>query len=118
MDVKNAGTPRIILEDNNKSIRMVVYEIGAWNMDTTPSVQFAYTINPSKVVSVDCMIIIDGQDTIHNLISTEDFDTVNGIIDLEIGFIALGRRAGGQFDNAEYSSIVVNRGFVTIQYYI
>jgi hypothetical protein len=108
-------------------IRTKVFEIGDWNMDSSPTKTVGHSLDAAKIRSVFVTIRNDTGDTLpfNGLL----FNPVNSLSSnqWEIWFpvttvgwnstnIVLSRMDGSFMDGAAYDSIGYNRGWVTIQY--
>lgn len=105
-----------IEEQNDAAIlKCQVFEIGAWNMDTTGSVTIdvdAAGITWNNVRSVEVLIQNDAESVIYSLIRGSDY-----IFYVQsTGDLTLSRVPGGSFDGAAYDDTGVNRGWVTVWY--
>lgn len=117
MKFKVTAVPTII-ELKGKLINTAVYEIGAWNMDTLQVLQPAHTLDILKVLNFHAIIHNDAQDEILYLTYPNNSGVVQGQIILYDNYFNLWRQTAGVFDSADYSSVLINRGFVIVRYYI
>lgn len=95
--------------------------IGDWDMDSTPTVNIAHGLTPSKIRSVTAFIRCDvgGPNGVLNLIYASGSTAGSGGQPSwsESGStIDLSRYATGIFDNADYDSTGYNRGWIIIEY--
>lgn len=101
-----------------------VIEIGPWNMDLDNFINLDIGVSFKKLRSVNIVVRSDSDD----LYGTDNyFKAATFEVKSELGVqnafqsggvdrITIGRAIGGRYDNATYNSILINRGWVTIQY--
>lgn len=92
--------------------------IGVWNMNSTPLLNVAHGLTLSKIRSVNVLIIKDNQNNAYDLISPDlsSFLAVQGSISQSLLNVTLQRKALEFFDNTDYDSLIVDRGWITIKY--
>jgi hypothetical protein len=104
---------------DGKTIGLYTLNIGAWDMDTNSGATVTHSLGVywDKVLSVNVMIIKDSGLLLVPLNAMLDFADPNllsgGVVDINSTVIQLRRRTGGLFDSANYSSILINRGYIT-----
>jgi len=100
----------------------MLIDIGAWNMDTTPSISIAHGMgaNWNKIRSIDVFIYHDLGTIFYPLnMFVNGVDPAllaGGVLYVDNTNIQLERRSGGQFDHAFFSSILINRGHIIAWY--
>lgn len=97
-----------------------VIPIGAWNMDSTASIDVPWDKYASNVF-VSCINVWIISDTIPSEQQPLNaWESVSGLMqggfDLYQGNIELRRRTGGIFDSTAFDSIAMNRGYIHINY--
>jgi len=100
-----------------------VQEIGAWNMDTAPSLDLSYNYRVTNPLSIDVVIYQDAPGTQHfslyNFTNAADPTLIaGGLFGFSSITLSLARRTGSVFDGAAFSSVLVNRGFVYVSYFL
>jgi hypothetical protein len=92
--------------------RVINLEIGPWNMDTTSPIAIAHNLGASwqKVRSISAVIIRDDGNERSELLRSG-----HGDITINSTQIGLGRTAAATFDSANYSSVLINRGFIRLE---
>lgn len=117
-----AGLNEVVWDIASK-LHTLIVEIGAWNMDTDsfkvvdPGVVLDYT----KVISMRAVVIQDSGSANRNApdayvpMGDNVYSALNVLYDNLTG-LTVARRTGGIFDNATYSSVAHNRGFIFILY--
>ncbi len=118
---------------SNKYIASLIQAIGDWDMDASSNVHLSMYNNTtfqdnvfSKILRIDTIIFGDvlgvAVHPLRKFLNAVDPDLIaGGIQNISkesggSGAIALARRTGGYFDNANYDSVAYNRGWVYIEY--
>jgi hypothetical protein len=103
-------------------MRRIVYEIGAWNMDTDASKIVSTDVVFSKVRGISFVIINDAQDAIYpngltQSAFTPELEAAAGGTNTggELS-ILMSRTNGGFFDDTDFNDTAVNRGFVIVEF--
>lgn len=111
-----------IEDEGNLHLKCKVVEIGDWNMDTTATVNVPVSgwgaSDYKRIRQVKAVIRNDGDATYYD-IDTNIGGTRAGAIDrinTSVGYVIVSRITGGSFDNASFTSIGFNRGWMTIWY--
>lgn len=105
-----------LYEPGNKTIKLQVFEIGAWDMDATTVLNIAHSLDIQKIVGINAVIRKDDYSELYPLKAHITFPFGEGHIEVTAGFITLKRRLGGYWDNVNYNDVVMNRGFVMVWY--
>lgn len=116
MNLKVTAVP-VILEKNGRLVKTVVIDIGVWNMDATPFVQPAHSIDLTKVLSFHAIIHNDALDEILLMSYNNGTGIAQGSILLYPAYFEISRIAGGDFDSTDYNDAVMNRGYIIAQYF-
>lgn len=103
-------------------VREARIPIGVWNMNTTDSVTITHNISNlvDKIITYNVFIFSDLAGNIVDFISpstsiTLEFERQGGI-SFTPTTVGLTRRTGGTFDNLNFDSTTVNRGWIYIKY--
>jgi hypothetical protein len=95
-----------------------VEEIGAWNMDDSADVIITASV-PDDFVAVEVCAIIRGDSGDDDAVLKESLEGLDssqnpkGYIQTSANEIELYRYSGGRFDDALWSSILINRGWIS-----
>jgi hypothetical protein len=125
-DIVNAVAKSITETAGAKELKIAVYEIGDWDMQTTSGVQVTLTpaLAPDKVISVGAFVRDDDDSTasVFPIGYTAGYPVHGGDVSyLRITgtwAVEVTRRATGFFDTANFSTgASYNRGWVHILYY-
>lgn len=106
----------------NGGVLFTVVEIGAWNMDTTPTVNIPHGLVTSKIRGVISVAIIRDDlsfaYTSPGGISTtsDGLQEIASYIFLGGNYIRLDRKTGSGYDGGNFVSTGINRGWITIAY--
>jgi len=93
--------------------RQKILEIGAWNMDSTSSVNVAHGLTLSKIVGLRAVIINDIANHHYNL----NWGSPSaGSLEADATDISLFRTSSGAFDNNAFDDGVMNRGYIIVDY--
>lgn len=103
-------------------LRRKVYEIGAWNMDSSASVTVSTDAVFSKVRGISFVILKDdnsnsypnGQ-TLTGLTPAIECTAVGINISDELS-VLMARTSGGTFDSTEFNDTGVNRGYIIVEF--
>jgi hypothetical protein len=127
------------------ALKTMVKEIGFWDMNTKPTFPtiidpqiylysgstgfFPDPLPVAKIRKITVTIISDDGNIITDLLADQTGTAVAGVLAINVvyhpvgGFViipnttvTLTRRNGGIFDNSNYDSTTINRGWVTIEY--
>ena len=107
----------IIEKHSDRLLRLRVYDLGVWNMDTTTTVLIAHGLTNINICSIETYIIDDAQNAVMslrtpiNMISPAGSAYVDGIN------LRIERMLGGFFDAVNYSALPTNRGWCSIWYF-
>jgi len=96
-----------------------VYEIGSWDMDTDNACSFSIgDIDASKIVSIDGVIFSDNGWTfpLFLIIVDDNWNSYQRMYINPDNFLFLFRDTDALFDNYQFDSTLVNRGYITISY--
>lgn len=106
-----------VLTRADKTLEKVI-EIGAWDMDATASLNIAHGVTPSKITSLDVMIINDGGGGFTDKLDGDPAlsGQAQGYASVFNTFIKVSRLAAGFFDSATFNDTGINRGYITIRY--
>ena len=97
--------------------RQIIYEMGAWNMDTTSSIGVAHGLTSSKIVGVRATIRSDSIATVYPLpYAVSGTSLVDPSVYANSVSLVCGRETGGIFDSISYSSVAINRGWFIVDY--
>jgi hypothetical protein len=99
-------------------INTLVIPIGAWDMDTNGILVVPHTLSLTEFASItNVQVLIDNDipDLKRNLNTTEGA-SFNGAYNVDTSNVNLERFAGALFDNPSYSSVLINRGYIVINY--
>jgi hypothetical protein len=115
-----AGDLDVINGKRWNGILQKVVDIGAWDMDTNSTNLVAHGIaDHTKILSIKIMIYADsGMTSIYpdQLIDGATGSKAVGATFINSTNISLSRQAGGFFDAAGFSSVLINRGKIIIEY--
>lgn len=93
-------------------------DIGAWNMDSTATLNVAHGLDHSKIISVMPMIRND-VGTFRWPIDFYDVVTgVSGFCAVDATNVTLGRVTSGFFDNTTFDDTGISRGTILIEYLV
>ena len=103
------------------SLRRVVYEIGAWNMDSSASLLVSTDVPFDKVRNISFAIISDDGNNIYQ--NGQHISGLNPTLDAACAgsnsgtelSVLIARTTSGFFDSATFSSTSVNRGYVIVE---
>jgi len=120
MEIGGPQVPNYIIAADGSILRCKVFDIGAWNMDTTGAKSIVTGIAPDKYVGILGWIKQDGLQYYYPIAypdtaltsATHDLQfrrTDNGTLDIE-------RRAGGTFDSVNFDDAGINRGTIIMFY--
>lgn len=104
-------------EQNGRVLKQQVIDIGVWDMDTDGSKNVNHSIDVSKIVCVESVIIRDDQLHADSLDIPHDWNVIAGYWSVWDTHIYLARNPAGFFNDPTYNSVLVNRGYVTITYF-
>jgi len=111
-------------DTGEKPIVRKVIDIGAWNMDTTPSITVAHNLTAAqfdKVRRVDALIQDDAEVNRSPLNTFFDQSAIQGGVELiDATNVSMERLTGGLFDSVSYNDVsgvpAFNRGWINIEY--
>lgn len=108
-------------EDVQRALDLQVktIEIGAWDMDTNPTVSVAHGL-PDPMTIRGIYVGIKDDSITQNLVPLNSHTSggaINGSFRPNGTSISLVRFAGGDFDSTDYNEGSGNRGYITIWYY-
>jgi len=113
MEIVALADPKIVVSQQNDKVELNVYPLGAWNMDTTMTKNVNHSLDITKIIEIEVMIIEDGNIHTYNLSYTSVLLPVAGGTIIFTTNFNLMRYGGGFFDNAAFSNAVMNRGWIT-----
>jgi len=123
LDVTGAITTDVGVDsitDGTNRLRPKLINIGDWDMATTASVSITHGLTLSTIRGVNAVIRDDAAtslDPIYSFANTTDPGLLSGgVTTIDATNITLARRAGGQFDSANYNDTSYNRGWITVWY--
>ncbi len=94
-----------------------VIALPGWNMQTTPNINVAHSLDDSKIRMVFVRIVNDAGTNFYNLSKVNGSGAIQGAAnEWDIGGVNMSRVTGGDFDNAAFSGAVSSRGYLTILY--
>lgn len=102
--------------DLTAALNRTILEIGAWNMDETPSVSVAHGLTLNKIRSASVMVTNDAG-TFYYPISTYSGITdpaPDGEFYIRSDYVIIRRRSSGQFDSTNFDYPSGNRGWIVI----
>ena len=98
-------------------LRVVLLDIGDWNMDANPGIIVSHGVDASKIRRISGIIRDDGAVNIYNFpyssVTANEIEL--SIEEISSTSIILSRRTGSQFDNAAFDSTGYNRGWLVIE---
>lgn len=109
-----------VLNATNNEIRMRTVDIGAWDMDTTPSVDVAHGLSLAEYQSIIfASAVIRNDNHAGRFILTPGSSLSSAGIDAQINIItatnvSLARRSGGFFDGIAFNDTTFSRGTITL----
>lgn len=117
MEIIQAPTTQQIASTDGTVFNATFYNLGDWNMDTTPSIALAHGLTGSKILGM-MAIVRDDNDQLH-IPLTHGIITaaaeVNGYFYESVpGTITFTRRTGGFFDDISFDATSYNRGYLCI----
>ena len=100
------------------ALKCKVLPIGVWNMDAISSVGVFHGVTDSKIRIISVLIVNDSSSSLTplNFADTPSGSGTNGSFSSTLGTLVLLRLTGGYFDNVDYNSVLLDRGFITIWY--
>lgn len=111
------GTVNVNLNaEQHNGLKVIVVDIGDWNMISTTTKSVAHGLTLTKIRNVE-VLIRDDTDAIRGPITA-----IGTLTDVDGNYYADGtnvvmqRRVGGSFDSASYDATTYNRGWITIFY--
>jgi hypothetical protein len=103
-----------------QAVSLTEFEIGDWDMDATETVAVPHGIQISKIRSIAAVIRTDSGNAIHPVAPSGHTLTFTGdqawITLANALDVQLGRKTGGDYDNAIFDLTPYNRGWVTVEY--
>lgn len=95
-----------------------IFEIGAWNMDTTSTKSIAHGLGDirQKCRSISVMIGSDAFTSLSSFFDTNNAGSGNVNVDLTSTAVVMTRETGGKFDSTAFDDPAQNRGWVHILY--
>lgn len=108
------STPNIIEQQGFNALQTKVYDITAWNMDTTATYTIAHGLPDFKKIRNIQTIIIDNTNTIlFDITQPDNSGLPSGFNTADNTNLIIYRQTGGSFDSALYNNA---SGTITIQY--
>lgn len=123
MNINNPLPPDRMYTDDGLMVHCRVIDVPPWNMDTTANINIPHGLGAlwSNIISINVWIMRDGVTILVPLMSVQNnADPLllgGGIYWITPTDINLQRRTGGQFDSANYSAVLVNRGKMLVWYH-
>lgn len=114
IEFSNGINPSGGVIENSETIHRHVYEIGAWDMDSTATKDVAISESLSAIAGITATLTRDDNATTVPIYWGGSEASIL-LVNTSVG-VRLSRDTSGYFDNADWSSTSVNRGYVMITY--
>ena len=108
-DLSALTTDITALETRIGTNNVVVLEIGTWDMDTSLTVSVNHGLTLSKIRNWQVTIKNDSASALSDFMA-------GGATSVTATQFVLVRTIGGDYDNTNFSSTLVNRGYITVWY--
>lgn len=102
------------LTDGTYTIKTKLLPIPSWNMDSDATKSIAHGLDFNDIVSISVLIHNDAGTLGTDLIVQEGGGDTDGYYSKDSTNIIMGRRSGASYDNSNYSSSLVVRGWIKI----
>ena len=97
-------------------LKTKIQAIGAWDLDTVPSVSIAHGLTASDIREVSVIIKKDDVAEYYPIDFSIGANAVCGSVYITATDIVLSSVTGGGFDSVNYNDIAINRGWIVIKY--
>jgi len=104
------------IQTDNVYLKTKIVEIGAWDMDATSSLNVAHGLTQTKIRGLQVLIYEDDGTRILQIDRADSSGVSSGRAQITSTNIELFRISGGAFDNTDYNSTGINRGYIVITY--
>ena len=104
-----------IIAVTGEVVRVIIVDIGPWNMDTTDLLYPLHGVAKDKILSIVGFIRTDDNTSRFTI----SFQPLAAVQDVQISHwndtqIVLARKTGGLFDTPAFSSVLISRGRLTV----
>ena len=97
-------------------LKTKIQAIGAWDLDTVPSVSIAHGLTAADIREVSVIIKKDDVAEYYPIDFSIGAAAVCGSVYITATDIVLSSVTGGGFDSINYNDIAINRGWIVIKY--